>query len=118
MDKHCLSDICLSYKAHVKKIAKYVMVHFFMSLFQEKQILQKAHGQQELAYGSTNGINQEAKRCVDMWLKMPGTISIWIRKSVELSLTLSLVNLSLFELIFTSILICASSMIHFFHMDD
>lgn len=40
--------------------------------FKEKQILQKAHGQQELAVGSANGINQEAKRCVDMWLKMPG----------------------------------------------
>ncbi|KAM6916229.1 E3 SUMO-protein ligase ZNF451 [Xenentodon cancila] len=40
--------------------------------FKEKQILQKAHGQQELAFCSTNGINQEAKRCVDMWLKMPG----------------------------------------------
>ncbi|KAI3363127.1 hypothetical protein L3Q82_011779 [Scortum barcoo] len=40
--------------------------------FKEKQILQKAHGQQELAFSSTNGINQEAKRCVDMWLKMPG----------------------------------------------
>ncbi|XP_026209867.1 E3 SUMO-protein ligase ZNF451 [Anabas testudineus] len=40
--------------------------------FKEKQILQKAHGQQELAFSSTNAINQEAKRCVDMWLKMPG----------------------------------------------
>ncbi|XP_018545401.1 E3 SUMO-protein ligase ZNF451 isoform X1 [Lates calcarifer] len=40
--------------------------------FKEKQILQKAHGQQELAFSSANGINQEAKRCVDMWLKMPG----------------------------------------------
>ncbi|XP_035519843.1 E3 SUMO-protein ligase ZNF451 [Morone saxatilis] len=40
--------------------------------FKEKQILQKAHGQQELAFSSTNGMNQEAKRCVDMWLKMPG----------------------------------------------
>ncbi|XP_070697072.1 E3 SUMO-protein ligase ZNF451 [Pempheris klunzingeri] len=40
--------------------------------FKEKQILQKAHGQQELAFSSTNGTNQEAKRCVDMWLKMPG----------------------------------------------
>ncbi|KAG7230175.1 hypothetical protein INR49_009895 [Caranx melampygus] len=37
--------------------------------FQEKQILQKAHGRQELAFGSA--VNQEAKRCVDMWLKMP-----------------------------------------------
>ncbi|XP_005737193.1 zinc finger protein 451 [Pundamilia nyererei] len=40
--------------------------------FKEKQILQKAHGQQELAVSAVNGINQEAKRCVDMWLKMPG----------------------------------------------
>ncbi|XP_034041183.1 E3 SUMO-protein ligase ZNF451 isoform X2 [Thalassophryne amazonica] len=40
--------------------------------FQEKQISQKAHGLQELAVTSTNGINHEAKRCVDMWLKMPG----------------------------------------------
>ncbi|XP_040906361.1 E3 SUMO-protein ligase ZNF451 isoform X2 [Toxotes jaculatrix] len=40
--------------------------------FKEKQILQKAHGQQELAFSSENGVNQEAKRCVDMWLKMPG----------------------------------------------
>uniref|UniRef100_A0A3P8TRV5 Zinc finger protein 451 n=1 Tax=Amphiprion percula TaxID=161767 RepID=A0A3P8TRV5_AMPPE len=40
--------------------------------FKEKQVLQRAHGQQELAFSSTNGINQEAKRCVDMWLKMPG----------------------------------------------
>lgn len=40
--------------------------------FKEKQILQKAHGQQELAFSSANGMTQEAKRCVDMWLKMPG----------------------------------------------
>ncbi|KAK2921965.1 E3 SUMO-protein ligase ZNF451 [Channa argus] len=40
--------------------------------FKEKQILQRAHGQQELAFTSTNGVNKEAKRCVDMWLKMPG----------------------------------------------
>ncbi|XP_026165896.1 E3 SUMO-protein ligase ZNF451 [Mastacembelus armatus] len=40
--------------------------------FKEKQILQKAHGQQELAFSSTNEMNEEAKRCVDMWLKMPG----------------------------------------------
>ncbi|XP_028280062.1 E3 SUMO-protein ligase ZNF451 isoform X2 [Parambassis ranga] len=40
--------------------------------FKEKQILQKAHGQQELAFSATNGTNQEAKHCVDMWLKMPG----------------------------------------------
>uniref|UniRef100_A0A3B5LX38 C2H2-type domain-containing protein n=1 Tax=Xiphophorus couchianus TaxID=32473 RepID=A0A3B5LX38_9TELE len=40
--------------------------------FKEKQILQKAHGQQELAGSSANGVSMEAKRCVDMWLKMPG----------------------------------------------
>ncbi|XP_077351964.1 E3 SUMO-protein ligase ZNF451 [Festucalex cinctus] len=40
--------------------------------FKEKQMQQKVHGQQELAISSTNGINLEAKRCVDMWLKMPG----------------------------------------------
>ncbi|XP_042357973.1 E3 SUMO-protein ligase ZNF451 isoform X2 [Plectropomus leopardus] len=40
--------------------------------FKEKQILQRAHGQQELALSSTNGTNREAKHCVDMWLKMPG----------------------------------------------
>ncbi|XP_075932659.1 E3 SUMO-protein ligase ZNF451 [Anarhichas minor] len=40
--------------------------------FKEKQILQRAHGQQELAFSSPNGINREAKHCVDMWLKMPG----------------------------------------------
>ncbi|XP_062286766.1 E3 SUMO-protein ligase ZNF451 [Scomber scombrus] len=40
--------------------------------FKEKQILQKAHGRQELAFSSTNGSHQEAKKCVDMWLKMPG----------------------------------------------
>ncbi|XP_054456052.1 E3 SUMO-protein ligase ZNF451 [Anoplopoma fimbria] len=40
--------------------------------FKEKQILQRAHGQQELAVSSPNGNNREAKHCVDMWLKMPG----------------------------------------------
>ncbi|XP_024153638.1 E3 SUMO-protein ligase ZNF451 isoform X1 [Oryzias melastigma] len=40
--------------------------------FKEKQILQKAHGQQELAVSSANSVNQDAKRCVEMWLKMPG----------------------------------------------
>lgn len=36
--------------------------------FREKQISQRAHGQGELTFGH----NQDAKRCVDMWLKMPG----------------------------------------------
>ncbi|XP_068183154.1 E3 SUMO-protein ligase ZNF451 isoform X2 [Antennarius striatus] len=40
--------------------------------FKERQMLQKAHGQRELAFSSGAGSNQEAKRCVDMWLKMPG----------------------------------------------
>ncbi|XP_037321388.2 E3 SUMO-protein ligase ZNF451 isoform X2 [Pungitius pungitius] len=41
--------------------------------FKEKQISQRARGQQELAVSSSPyGINQEAKHCVDMWLKMPG----------------------------------------------
>ncbi|XP_072293494.1 E3 SUMO-protein ligase ZNF451 isoform X2 [Eucyclogobius newberryi] len=39
--------------------------------FKEKQILQRAHGQREVSF-SGNGMSQEAKRCVDMWLKMPG----------------------------------------------
>uniref|UniRef100_A0AAV2JQW9 C2H2-type domain-containing protein n=1 Tax=Knipowitschia caucasica TaxID=637954 RepID=A0AAV2JQW9_KNICA len=43
--------------------------------FKEKQILQKAHGQRELAFSSANGMGQEAKHCVDMWLKMPGANS-------------------------------------------
>lgn len=63
---------------------KSVSVSFYMKcevpshhfLFQEKQILQKAHGQRELAFSSTNGVTQEAKRCVDMWLKMPGKLKI------------------------------------------
>ncbi|XP_034537784.1 E3 SUMO-protein ligase ZNF451 isoform X2 [Notolabrus celidotus] len=41
--------------------------------FKEKQILQRAHGEQELSVSSINGASREAKRCVDMWLKMPGT---------------------------------------------
>lgn len=40
--------------------------------FKEKQIRQRAHREQQLAFSSVNGVNQEAKRCVDMWLKMPG----------------------------------------------
>ncbi|XP_061693200.1 E3 SUMO-protein ligase ZNF451 isoform X2 [Syngnathoides biaculeatus] len=40
--------------------------------FKEKQIQQRVHGQQEIAFSSTNGLTSEAKRCVDMWLKMPG----------------------------------------------
>ncbi|XP_054655081.1 E3 SUMO-protein ligase ZNF451 isoform X2 [Dunckerocampus dactyliophorus] len=40
--------------------------------FKEKQMQQRVHGQQELMFRSTNTMNQEAKRCVDAWLKMPG----------------------------------------------
>ncbi|KAM9847944.1 E3 SUMO-protein ligase ZNF451 isoform 2-T3 [Aulostomus maculatus] len=40
--------------------------------FKEKQNLLRVRGQQELAFNPSNGMNQEAKRCVDMWLKMPG----------------------------------------------
>lgn len=52
------------------------MSYIYVSLFQEKQISQRAHGQQGLAFSPTNGANREAKRCVDMWLKMPGTSSV------------------------------------------
>ncbi|XP_056147884.1 E3 SUMO-protein ligase ZNF451 [Lampris incognitus] len=40
--------------------------------FKEKQISQRTHGQQEIALSSENGNSEDAKRCVDMWLKMPG----------------------------------------------
>ena len=33
---------------------------------------QRAHGRQELAFAATERTDYEAKRCVDMWLKMPG----------------------------------------------
>ncbi|XP_055786220.1 E3 SUMO-protein ligase ZNF451-like isoform X1 [Salvelinus fontinalis] len=51
--------------------------------FKEKQISQKAHGRQELAF-SPNGNAYDAKRCVDMWLKMPGvnTGASWRRRQV------------------------------------
>ena len=68
-----LSEGCLYFVRYKKK--RYVMLKCLLSLFQEKQILQRAHGQQELAelaLTPSNGTNQEAKRCVDMWLKMPG----------------------------------------------
>lgn len=59
------------------RIASYILV-WYVTMFccfastQEKQIQQRIHGQQELAITPTNGINLEAKRCVEMWLKMPG----------------------------------------------
>ncbi|CAJ1067499.1 E3 SUMO-protein ligase ZNF451 isoform X1 [Xyrichtys novacula] len=41
--------------------------------FKEKQKHQRAQEQEGLSFSPTNGVNWEAKRCVDMWLKMPGT---------------------------------------------
>ena len=52
----------------------FILVLSLLALFQEKQISQKAHGRQELAF-SPNGHAYDAKRCVDMWLKMPGNVS-------------------------------------------
>ncbi|CAL8257412.1 unnamed protein product [Lota lota] len=40
--------------------------------FKEKQMSQRAHGRQELAFAATERTDYDAKRCVDMWLKMPG----------------------------------------------
>uniref|UniRef100_A0AAY4DYC8 C2H2-type domain-containing protein n=1 Tax=Denticeps clupeoides TaxID=299321 RepID=A0AAY4DYC8_9TELE len=40
--------------------------------FRERLISQQAHGCQELAFSRTNRDHYDAKRCVDMWLKMPG----------------------------------------------
>lgn len=60
-----------------------VCLSSFVSLSQEKQISQRARGQQELAVSSLNGMNQEAKHCVDMWLKMPGKFRIWIRELLD-----------------------------------
>ncbi|XP_063047599.1 E3 SUMO-protein ligase ZNF451 isoform X2 [Engraulis encrasicolus] len=40
--------------------------------FKRKVISQQAHGRQELAFSDGNGEGHDAKRCVDMWLKMPG----------------------------------------------
>ncbi|XP_012672539.2 E3 SUMO-protein ligase ZNF451 isoform X2 [Clupea harengus] len=40
--------------------------------FKRKVISQQAHGRQELAVSHNNGETYDAKRCVDMWLKMPG----------------------------------------------
>ncbi|XP_062318979.1 E3 SUMO-protein ligase ZNF451 [Osmerus eperlanus] len=39
--------------------------------FKERQLSQKAHGQKELT-SPGGGDSYNAKRCVDMWLKMPG----------------------------------------------
>ncbi|XP_056465085.1 E3 SUMO-protein ligase ZNF451 [Gadus chalcogrammus] len=40
--------------------------------FKEKQMSQRAHGRHELACAATERTDYDAKRCVDMWLKMPG----------------------------------------------
>lgn len=40
--------------------------------FKEKMISQQAHGRHELAVSRTNSNCDDAKRCVDIWLKMPG----------------------------------------------
>ncbi|KAL2083231.1 hypothetical protein ACEWY4_021004 [Coilia grayii] len=56
--------------------------------FKRKVISQQAHGRQELAFSQNNGETHDAKRCVDMWLKMPGVKpgvinsgGVWRRKS-------------------------------------
>lgn len=36
-------------------------------------VSQQAKGRQELAFSVSNGDHFDAKRCVDMWLKMPGS---------------------------------------------
>ncbi|XP_016422376.1 E3 SUMO-protein ligase ZNF451 isoform X2 [Sinocyclocheilus rhinocerous] len=40
--------------------------------FKEKIISQQAHGQHELSVSHSNSGSSDAKRCVDIWLKMPG----------------------------------------------
>lgn len=35
-------------------------------------ISQQAHGRHELSVSRTNSESGDAKRCVDIWLKMPG----------------------------------------------
>ncbi|XP_030627726.1 E3 SUMO-protein ligase ZNF451 [Chanos chanos] len=56
--------------------------------FKERVISQQAHGRQELAFSHNSGSSNEAKRCVDIWLKMPGlkpgvinTGTSWRRRS-------------------------------------
>ena len=50
------------------------MLHHYLLflLIQEKQMSQRAHGRHELACAATERTDYDAKRCVDMWLKMPG----------------------------------------------
>ncbi|XP_051506843.1 E3 SUMO-protein ligase ZNF451-like isoform X2 [Myxocyprinus asiaticus] len=40
--------------------------------FKEKMISQQAHGRRELSISNTNSEGDDAKRCVAIWLKMPG----------------------------------------------
>ncbi|KAI1894731.1 hypothetical protein AGOR_G00118770 [Albula goreensis] len=40
--------------------------------FREKMVSQQAHGRQGLVFSHSDGESRDAKRCVDMWLKMPG----------------------------------------------
>ncbi|XP_043090541.1 E3 SUMO-protein ligase ZNF451 isoform X2 [Puntigrus tetrazona] len=57
--------------------------------FKEKIISQQAHGRHELSVSHSNGGSSDAKRCVDIWLKMPGlqpgtvnsASSLWRRRS-------------------------------------
>lgn len=56
--------------------------------FKEKIISQQAHGRHELAVSRSNNDRDNAKRCVDIWLKMPGlqpgsinSCSLWRRRS-------------------------------------
>ncbi|XP_050982463.1 E3 SUMO-protein ligase ZNF451 isoform X1 [Labeo rohita] len=56
--------------------------------FKEKIISQQAHGRRELSVSHSNSGSSDAKRCVDIWLKMPelqpGTVnssSQWRRRS-------------------------------------
>ncbi|XP_051772307.1 E3 SUMO-protein ligase ZNF451 isoform X1 [Ctenopharyngodon idella] len=56
--------------------------------FKEKIISQQAHGRHELSVSRSNNDRDDAKRCVDIWLKMPGlqpgsinSCSLWRRRS-------------------------------------
>ncbi|XP_052469945.1 E3 SUMO-protein ligase ZNF451 isoform X3 [Carassius gibelio] len=56
--------------------------------FKEKMISQQAHGRRELSVSHGNSGSSDAKRCVDIWLKMPGlqpgtvnSSSLWRRRS-------------------------------------
>ncbi|XP_067277438.1 E3 SUMO-protein ligase ZNF451 [Pseudorasbora parva] len=64
--------------------------------FKEKIISQQAHGRHELSVSRSNNDRDDAKRCVDIWLKMPelqpGSInpcSLWRRRSAPAAARLS-----------------------------